>query len=92
MSQYITDMLDKYSMTDWSPSTLPMGHGFVSGIASSALTLFIGLALDVYPSLLDNLQYAAICSRPYIATALRILGFAEEYPSVQHSYDIKKVL
>jgi hypothetical protein len=91
-SQYISDMLDKHGMTDCSPSILPMDHGFLSGIAATPLAPLIGHARDVYPSLLGSLQYAAIYSRPDIATALSILGSAQANPSVQHFQALKKLL
>jgi hypothetical protein len=37
-SQYTTAMLDKRGTVDCSPSTLPMEHGFLSGIASTTMT------------------------------------------------------
>jgi hypothetical protein len=91
-SQYIIDMLDKHGMTDCSPSILPMDPRFLSGIAATPLTPLIGHARDVYPSLLGSLQYAVICSRPDIATALSILGSAQANPSFHHFQAMKKVL
>jgi hypothetical protein len=63
-SQYITDMLDKHGMGICSPYAMPMDPSFPSGIASATLTPLSGPVLDVYPSLLCNMQYAATCSRP----------------------------
>jgi hypothetical protein len=46
-------------------------------MASPPLT---GVAKDVYPSLLGSLQYAAVCTRPDVTTALSILGSAHAFP------------
>jgi hypothetical protein len=91
-TQYLTDVLDKHSMSDCAPYLLPMDSGFLSSIASSTLTPLTCPARDVYPSLLGSLKYAAICSRLDISTALSILGSAQANPSVQHFQAIKKVL
>jgi hypothetical protein len=77
-------MLNKYGMTDSSPCTLLRDHGFVSGIATTPLTPFTSHARDIYPSLLGSLQFAAICTRLDIATALSILGFVQAQSYVQH--------
>jgi hypothetical protein len=91
-SLYIYDMLDHYGMIDCSPSTLPMDHDFLSGIAATPLTPFTGHARDIYSSLLGSLQYAAICTRPYIANALSILGSVQAHPTAKHFHANNKVL
>jgi hypothetical protein len=51
-----------------------------------------GVAKDVYPSLMGSLQYAAVCTRPDISTALSILGSAQASPTDAHMQALKKVL
>jgi hypothetical protein len=82
LSKYINDMLDKHGMTDYSPHTRPKNPGLLPGIAITPVTPLTGYARDIYPSLLGSLQYATICSRIDIATALNILGSSQTHPSV----------
>jgi hypothetical protein len=70
-SKYLRDIL---GMTDYKPSSLPMDPGFMSGLAHMDSPPLTGVAKDVFPSLLGNLYYAAVCTRPDVTTALSILG------------------
>jgi hypothetical protein len=91
-SKYLRDILAKYSMTDCKPWSLPMDPGFLSGLAHMASPPLTGVAKEVYPSLLGNLQYAAVCTRPDVTTALSILGSAHANPTEAHLHTLKKVL
>jgi hypothetical protein len=90
--KYLRDILAKYGMTHSKPSSLPMGPGFMSGLAHMASTPLTGLAKDVYPILLGNLQYTAVCTRPDVSTTLSILGSAQVSPTDIHMHALKKVL
>jgi hypothetical protein len=90
--KYLSDILAKHGMTDYKPSSLPMDPGFLSGLAHMASPPLTGVAKDVYPSLLGSLQYAAVCTRLDITTALSILGFAHANPTEAHLHALKKVL
>jgi hypothetical protein len=91
-SKYLRDVLAKYIMTDAKPSSLPMDPGFLAGLAHMTSLPLTGVAKDVYPSLLGNLQYAAVCTRPDVSTALSILGSAQAFPTAAHMHALKKVL
>jgi hypothetical protein len=69
-----------------------MDPGFVSSLARIDSPLLTGVAKDIYPSLLDSLQYAAVCTRPYVSTALNILGSAQAHPTKVHLQALKKVV
>jgi hypothetical protein len=79
-SKYLHDILAKYGMTDATPSSLPMDPGFLAGLAHMTSPPLTGVAKDVYPSLMGSLQYAAVCTRPDVSTALSILGSAQASP------------
>jgi hypothetical protein len=91
-SKCLRDILAKYGMTDFKPSSLPMDPGFLSGLANMASLHLAGLEKGVYPSFLGNLQYEAVSTRPYITTALSILGSAQDSPTDAHLHALKKVL
>jgi hypothetical protein len=90
--KYIRDFLAKYGMTDCKPSSFPMDHGFMSGLAHLDSPPATGVATDVYPSLLGSLQCAAVGTRLYVTTALSILGSALAHPTEAHVQALKKVL
>jgi hypothetical protein len=50
------------------------------------------VAKDVYPSLLGNLMYAAVCTRRDVSTALSILGSAQASSTDAHMKALKNVL
>jgi hypothetical protein len=54
--------------------------------------LVIGVAKDVYPSLMGSLPYAAVCTRPDVSTALNIIGFAQANPMDTYFHALKKVV
>jgi hypothetical protein len=83
-SKYLRDFLAKYGMTDARPSSLPMDPGFLAGLAHMTSPPFTGVAKDVYPSILGSHQYAAVCTRPDVSTALSILGSAQASPTDAH--------
>jgi hypothetical protein len=58
--KYIRDILAKYGMTDFKPSSLPMDPGFLAGPAHMTSPPLTGVAKDVYPSLM-----AVSCTRPF---------------------------
>jgi hypothetical protein len=89
-SKYMRDILAKYGMTDSKPSSLPMYLGFMSGLAHMASPALTSEAKDVYPNLLDSLQYAAVCTRPDATTALSILCSAQANPTEAHLHTLKK--
>jgi hypothetical protein len=91
-SKYLRDILVKYGMTDCKPSSLPMDPGFLSGLAHMTSPPLTGVAKDVYLNLLGSLQYAAVCTRPDVTTALSILGSAHASPTQAHPQALKKVL
>jgi hypothetical protein len=72
-SKDLRDILAKYGMTNSRPSSLPMDPGFLAGLAHMTSPSLTGVAKDVYSILLDSLQYAAVCTRPDVSTALSIL-------------------
>jgi hypothetical protein len=53
--KYLRDILAKYGMTDSKPSSLPMDHGFLAGLAHMPSPPLTGVAKDVYPSLMGSL-------------------------------------
>jgi hypothetical protein len=59
-SQYLADVLDKHGMTDCSPSTMLMDPSFLATVGQATPIPLVGLARDVYPSLLGCLQYDAV--------------------------------
>jgi hypothetical protein len=69
-----------------------MDPGFLAGLAHMTSPSLTGVAKDAYPSLLGILQYAAVCTRPDISTALSILGSAQASPTDAHLQALKKVL
>jgi hypothetical protein len=69
-----------------------MDPGFLAGLAHMTSPYLTGVAKDVYPSLLGSLQYAAVCTRPDVSTALSILGSAQASPTDAHLQALKKVL
>jgi len=79
-------------MVDCKPSCLPMDPGFLAALSKQTAVPLTGADRDVYPSLLGSLQYAAVCTRPDISTALSILGSAQANPTVAHMQALKKVL
>jgi hypothetical protein len=91
-SKYVKDNLVKHNICDCKPSPLPMEPGFLSSLAHLDSPLLTGVAKDVYPSLLGSLQYAAMCTRPDVSTALSKLGFAQANPTEAHLQALKKVV
>jgi hypothetical protein len=91
-SKYLRDILAKYGITDSKPSSLPMDPGFLAGLCHMTSPPLTGVAKDVYPSLLGSLQYAAVCTRPDVSTALSILGSAQASPTDAHLQALNKVL
>eukprot|EP00193_Tetraselmis_chui_P020596 CAMPEP_0177780784 /NCGR_PEP_ID=MMETSP0491_2-20121128/17441_1 /TAXON_ID=63592 /ORGANISM="Tetraselmis chuii, Strain PLY429" /LENGTH=133 /DNA_ID=CAMNT_0019300685 /DNA_START=321 /DNA_END=722 /DNA_ORIENTATION=- len=79
-------------MVDCKLSCLPMDHGFLAAIAKQTPIPLTGADRDIYPSRLGSLQYAAVCTRPDISTALSILGSAQANPTVAHMQALKKVM
>jgi hypothetical protein len=69
-----------------------MDPGFLAGLAHMTSTPLTGMVKDVYPNLMCNLQYAAVCTRPDVSTALSILGSAQASPTDAHIQALKKVL
>jgi hypothetical protein len=76
-SKCMRDVFAKYGMTDAKPSSLPMDPGILAGLAHMTSPPLTGVAKDVYPNLVGSLQYAPVCTRPDVSTALSILGFAQ---------------
>jgi hypothetical protein len=68
--KYVRELLDKNDMVDCKPSCLPMDHGFLAAISKQTHVPLTGTDMDIYPSLLGSLQYAAVCTRPDISTTL----------------------
>jgi hypothetical protein len=83
-SKFLRDILAKYGITDYKPSSLPMDPGFLVGLAHMTSPPLV--AKDVYPSLLGSLQYAAVC------TALSIIGSTQTSPTDARVQALKKVL
>jgi hypothetical protein len=83
-STCVRDILAKYGITDSNPSSLPMDPGFLAGLAHVSSPPLTGVAKDVYPSLQGSLQYAAVCTRPDVSTALSILGSSQAPPTDAH--------
>jgi hypothetical protein len=73
-SLYLRDILVKHGMTDCKPSSPSMDPCFMSGLAHMDSPPLSGGPKDVYPILLGSLQYAVVCMRPNVTTALSILG------------------
>jgi hypothetical protein len=90
--KYVRELFDKHDMMDCKPSCLPMDPGFLAAIAKQTPVPLTGTDRDIYPSMLGSLQYAAVCTRPDISTALSILGSAQAIPTVAHMQALKKVL
>jgi hypothetical protein len=90
--KYVRELLDKHDMLDYKPSCMPMDHGFLAAIAKQTHVPLTGTDRDIYPSMLGSLQYAAVCTRPDISTALSILDSAQTNPTVAHMQALKKVL
>jgi hypothetical protein len=90
--KYVRELLEKHDMVDNKPSCLPMDPGFLAPISKQTAVPLTGTDRDVYPSMLGSLQYAAVCTRPDISTALSIMGSAHANPTVAHMHALKKVL
>jgi hypothetical protein len=73
-----------------SSQTLPLLRETVP--SSFNMPSLTGVAKDVYPGLLGSLQYAAVCTRPNVSTALSILDSAQASPTDAHLHALKKVL
>jgi hypothetical protein len=69
-----------------------MEPGFLSCLAYMESPLLTCVAKDVYPSLLGSLQYAAVCTRLHVYTALSILGYAQANPTEAYLYALNKVV
>jgi hypothetical protein len=69
-----------------------MDHGFLVAISKQPYVPLTGTDLVIYPSVLDSLQYAALCTRLDISTAFNILGSSQANPTVAHMHALKKVL
>jgi hypothetical protein len=69
-----------------------MDPGFLAGLAQMPSPPLTGVAKGVYPSLMGSLQYAAVCTRPDVSTALSILRSAQASPTDAHMHALKKVL
>jgi hypothetical protein len=54
-SKYMRDILAKYGMADYRPSSLPMDSGFLSGLAHMTSSPLTNVAMDLYPILLGSL-------------------------------------
>jgi hypothetical protein len=54
-SKYLRDILAKYGMTDFQPSSLTMDPGFLAGLAHMTSPSLTGVAKDVYSSLMGIL-------------------------------------
>jgi folate-dependent phosphoribosylglycinamide formyltransferase PurN len=54
-----------------------MDPGFLAAMSKRTVVPLTGTKLELHPSLLGSLMYAAVITRPYISTALRILGSAQ---------------
>jgi hypothetical protein len=46
----------------------------------------------IYLSLMGSLQDATVCTRPYVSTALSILGSAQAHPTEAHIQALNKVI
>jgi hypothetical protein len=79
------------SMTYCKPSSLPMEPCFLSCLAHMISPILIGVAKDVYPSLMGNMEYAVVCTRPDVSTAFSILGCAQSNPTEAHIHALKTV-
>jgi hypothetical protein len=62
-----------------------MDPGFLASLAHMTSPPLTGVAKDVYPSLLGSLQYAAVCTRPDVSTALSMSPRLINYKSKQHT-------
>jgi hypothetical protein len=91
-SKYIRDIMDKHGMTDCKSSPLTMDPDFVPGLARIDSPPLTGVATDIYPSLLGSLQFAAVCTRLDVSTALSILGSGQANPTEVHLQALKKVV
>jgi hypothetical protein len=81
---YVKHVVVKHIMTVCKPSSLLMHPGFMLSLTHINSRLLTGAAKDVHPSLLGNMQYAAVCTRPYLSTALSILGSIQFSPTEAH--------
>jgi hypothetical protein len=90
--KYVRELLDKHDMVDCKPSCLPMDPCFLAAVSKQTPVPLTGTDRDIYPSLLGNLQYAAVFTRSDISTALSIMGSAQANPTVAHMQALKKVL
>jgi hypothetical protein len=88
--KYVRELLDKHDMVDCKPPCMPMDPCFLAAISKQTPVPLTGTDRDIYPSLVGSLQYAAVCTRPDISTALSILGSAHASPTVAHMQALKK--
>jgi hypothetical protein len=92
-SKCLRDILIKHGMSDCKPPPLPtMDPGFLSGLARMVSSPLTGMAKDAYPMLIGTLQYAAVCTRPNVYTALSFPGSAHAHPKEAHLQVLKKVV
>jgi hypothetical protein len=91
-SKYVRDLKAQHGMTDCKPSSPPTNPGFLSSLAHMDSPPLTRVSKDVYPNLLGSLQYAGVCTRPDVSTALNILGSAQAHPTEAHLKATKKVL
>jgi hypothetical protein len=91
-SKYMRDIVAKHGMTDCKPWSLPIDPGFMSDLAHMSSLLLTRVSKDVYPNLLDSLQYAVVCTHLDVSTALSILDSAQAHPTVAHLHAMKKVM
>jgi hypothetical protein len=82
--RHFINIMAKHGMTNCKPSPLPMDHGLMSGLT--------GVAKNVCPSLLGNMQDVNVCTRLDVSTPLSFLGSALAHPSEVHLQALKKAV
>jgi hypothetical protein len=70
--KYVRELLGKHDMSDCKPSCLPMDLCLLADISKQTPVPLICKELDIYPTLLGSLQYAAFCTRLDISIALNV--------------------
>jgi hypothetical protein len=66
--KYVRELLEKHDMTKCKPSCPPMDPCFLAAMSKGTLVPLTGTKLELYPSLLGSLEYAAVSIRLDILT------------------------
>ena len=91
---YISRVLERFRMKDYSPSVAPIMKGDSFNLNQCPKNDFEKEKMKniSYASVLGNIMYVQVCTRLDIALAVSMLGRYQSNPSMDHRRAAKKVL